>query len=82
MCWSDTEFRGAIASVYVPEFHRDATTGGYLRRLCCRVCIFSTDRDLVEVALKDSSVFQMTWDAEQKSGLTMPERESDPDGFP
>lgn len=26
--------------VYVPEFHRDGSAGGYLRRLSCRLCIF------------------------------------------
>jgi DNA sulfur modification protein DndC len=26
--------------VYVPEYHKDGTTGGYLRRFSCRVCIF------------------------------------------
>jgi 3'-phosphoadenosine 5'-phosphosulfate sulfotransferase (PAPS reductase)/FAD synthetase len=31
--------------VYIPEFHCDGTSGGYLRRFSCRVFIFSTDHD-------------------------------------
>ena len=32
--------------MYVPEYHRDGTIGGYLRRFSCGVCIFATDHDL------------------------------------
>ena len=35
--------------VYVPAYHKDGTVGGYLRRFSCRVCIFSTDADLVAI---------------------------------
>ena len=34
---------GPMHPVYVPEYHSDGTTGGYLRRFSCRVCIFASD---------------------------------------
>jgi hypothetical protein len=43
--------------VYVPEYHWDGTPEGYLRRLACRVCIFSTDADLVAIHLHDREAF-------------------------
>ena len=57
--------------VYVPEFHRDGTTGEYLRRLSCRVCIFSTDRDLVAIAKHDPEAFAQISELEQRLGFTM-----------
>jgi 3'-phosphoadenosine 5'-phosphosulfate sulfotransferase (PAPS reductase)/FAD synthetase len=57
--------------VYVQEFHRDGTTGGYLRRLSCRLCIFSTDSDLLAVRQHDAEAFQAVSNLEQKIGFTM-----------
>jgi DNA sulfur modification protein DndC len=44
--------------VYVPEYHKDGTTGGYLRRFSCRVCIFSTDADLRAIRERDRDAFR------------------------
>ncbi len=57
--------------VYVPEYHKDGTTGGYLRRLSCRVCIFSTDADLQAIHVHDRSAFDMVADLERKLNFTM-----------
>ena len=57
--------------VYVPEYHKDGTTGGYLRRFSCRVCIFSTDADLVAIHQHDSSAFQLVASLERKLKFTM-----------
>jgi DNA sulfur modification protein DndC len=57
--------------VYVPEYHWDGTTGGYLRRLSCRVCIFSTDSDLVAIHQHDRRPFDAVRNLEQKIGFTM-----------
>jgi hypothetical protein len=57
--------------VYVPEFHRDGTTGGYLRRLSCRLCIFSTVADLLAIRQHDPEAFQAVAELEQKIGFTM-----------
>jgi 3'-phosphoadenosine 5'-phosphosulfate sulfotransferase (PAPS reductase)/FAD synthetase len=43
--------------VYVPEYHKDGTAGGYLKRLSFRVCIFSTDADLVSIHHHDRAAF-------------------------
>lgn len=57
--------------VYVPEYHKDGMTGGYLRRFSCRVCIFSTDADLVAIHQHDSSAFHAVASLERKLKFTM-----------
>ncbi len=57
--------------VYVSAFHRDGTVGGYLRRLSCRLCIFSTDSDLLLIRQHDPGAFRAISDLEQKIGFTM-----------
>ncbi|WP_263359500.1 phosphoadenosine phosphosulfate reductase domain-containing protein [Acidicapsa ligni] len=57
--------------MYVPEFHKDGTTGGYLRRLSCRVCIFSTNADLVAIQQHDPAAFEAIASLEQKLKFTM-----------
>jgi DNA sulfur modification protein DndC len=51
------ENRIPLHPVYVPEFHKDRTAGGYLRRLSCRLCIFSTASDLVAIRQYDPKPF-------------------------
>ena len=57
--------------VYVPEYHNDGTTGGYLRRFSCRVCIFSTDADLRAIYRNDRAAFEQVSNLETKLGYTM-----------
>jgi DNA sulfur modification protein DndC len=57
--------------VYVSDFHRDGTTGGYLRRLSCRLCIFSTDSDVLAIREHDPEAFHAVSELEQKIGFTM-----------
>lgn len=57
--------------VYVPEYHKDGTTGGYLRRFSCRVCIFSSDADLRAIYQNDRSAFEEISRLESKLGFTM-----------
>jgi DNA sulfur modification protein DndC len=57
--------------IYVPEYHKDGTTGGYLRRLSCRLCIFSTDPDLIAIREHDPEAFHAVSELEQKIGFTM-----------
>jgi 3''-phosphoadenosine 5''-phosphosulfate sulfotransferase (PAPS reductase)/FAD synthetase and related enzymes len=57
--------------VYIPAFHLDGTTGGYLRRLSCRLCIFSTDSDLLAIRRHDPEAFHAVSELEQKIGFTM-----------
>lgn len=57
--------------VYLPAFHRDGTAGGYLRRLSCRLCIFSTDSDLLAIRQHDPEAFLAVSELEQKIGFTM-----------
>jgi DNA sulfur modification protein DndC len=57
--------------VYVPDYHKDGTAGGYLRRFSCRVCIFSTDADLVAIHQHDSSAFHAVASLERKLKFTM-----------
>jgi 3'-phosphoadenosine 5'-phosphosulfate sulfotransferase (PAPS reductase)/FAD synthetase len=57
--------------VYVPEYHKDGTTGGYLRRFSCRVCIFSTDADLAAIHLHDRPAFDAVAELERKMKFTM-----------
>lgn len=70
LCWH-WENRVPLHPVYVPEFHRDGTAGGYLRRLSCRLCIFSTDTDLLAIRQHDPEAFQAVAELEQKIGFTM-----------
>ena len=62
--------------VYVPEYHRDGTRGGYLRRFSCRVCIFSTKADIHAIYLNDREAFDMVVALETKNGFTMRNGES------
>jgi len=57
--------------VYVPEYHRDGTTGGYLRRFSCRVCIFATDHDLRMIHEHDREAFDLVSELEEQSYFTM-----------
>ena len=57
--------------VYIPEYHKDGTTGGYLRRFSCRVCIFSTDTDLRAIYRNDRAAFEQISNLETKLGYTM-----------
>lgn len=57
--------------VYVPEFHKNGTSEGYLRRLSCRLCIFSTDTDLLAIRKHDPDAFNAVSVLEQKIGFTM-----------
>ncbi len=57
--------------VYVPDYHRDGTTGGYLRRLSCRVCIFATDHDVRMIQQHDREAFDQVSALEQETGFTM-----------
>jgi hypothetical protein len=57
--------------VYVPEYHKDETTAGYLRRFSCRVCIFATDADLRAIHLHDRPAFDMMSGLEHKMNFTM-----------
>ena len=57
--------------VYVPGFHRDGTTGGYLKRFSCRLCIFATATDLVAIEQNDPEAFELVSSLEQRIGFTM-----------
>jgi DNA sulfur modification protein DndC len=57
--------------VYVPEYHKDGTAGGYLRRFSCRVCIFSTDADLWAIYQNDRAAFEQVSNLETKLGYTI-----------
>ena len=57
--------------MYVPEYHRDGTTGGYLRRFSYRVCIFASDHDLRKIYEHDREAFDLVSDLEEQSGFTM-----------
>ena len=57
--------------VYVPEYHKDGTTGGYLRRFSCRVCIFSTDANIRAIHQNDPEAFEQVNGLETKLGFTM-----------
>jgi len=50
---------------------RDGTAGGYLRRFSCRVCIFSTDADLVAIHQHDRDAFDAVTSLERKLKFTM-----------
>ncbi len=57
--------------VYVPEYHKDGTAGGYLRRLSCRLCIFATDADLRVIYQNDRAAFEQVCNLETKLCYTM-----------
>jgi DNA sulfur modification protein DndC len=57
--------------VYVPEYHKDGTTGGYLRRFSCRVCISSTDADLAAIHQRAPDAFNAVASLERKLKFTM-----------
>ncbi len=57
--------------VYVPEYHKDGTTGGFLKRLSCRVSIFSTDADLQAIHVHDRAAFDLISNLERKLNFTM-----------
>ncbi len=57
--------------MYMPEYHQDGTTGGYLRRFSCRVCIFATDHDLRMIHEHDREAFDQVSALEQEMGFTM-----------
>lgn len=61
----------ALHPVYVPEYHKDGTSGGYLRRFSCRVCIFATDADIRAIFLHDRPAFDAIASLEQKLNFTM-----------
>jgi DNA sulfur modification protein DndC len=61
----------ALHPVYVPEYHANKQQGGYLRRLSCRVCIFSTDADLRAIYEHDRDAFEAVSGLEQRMGFTM-----------
>jgi 3'-phosphoadenosine 5'-phosphosulfate sulfotransferase (PAPS reductase)/FAD synthetase len=63
--------RVPLHPVYVPEYHWDGTLGGYLRRLSCRVCIFSTDANIRAIYQHDRSSYEAISALEQKIGFTM-----------
>ena len=66
--------------VYVPEYHADKQVNsefkGYLRRLSCRVCIFSTKADLHAIYQRDREAFDMVSRLEQRMNFTMRSGES------
>ena len=53
------------------QVSNDGTTGGYLRRLSSRRCIFSTDSDLLAIRQHDAEAFHTVSALEQKIGFTM-----------
>jgi DNA sulfur modification protein DndC len=64
-------FRVPLHPIYVPEYHWNGTTGGYLRRLSCRLCIFSSDTDLVAIHQHDRDAFDAVSSLERKIGFSM-----------
>lgn len=63
--------REPLHPVYVDEYHKDGTKGGWLRRLSCRVCIFATDTDLRAIYKHDREAFDTVAALEQRIGFTM-----------
>jgi DNA sulfur modification protein DndC len=57
--------------VYVSEYHQGGAGNGWLKRLSCRVCIFSTDADLKNIAARDPEAFALVANLEQRIGFTM-----------
>lgn len=63
--------RISLHPIYVPDYHWDGTTGGYLRRLSCRLCIFSSDKDITAIHEHDREAFDAVSCLEEKSGFSM-----------
>ncbi|WP_421800889.1 phosphoadenosine phosphosulfate reductase family protein [Granulicella sibirica] len=61
------EHRIPLHPVYVPEYHKDGTDGGYLRRLSCRLCIFSTDADLLSIRQHDPEAYMLSLNWSRRS---------------
>jgi DNA sulfur modification protein DndC len=57
--------------IYVPDYHWNGTRGGYLRRLSCRLCIFSSDADVLAIHQHDREAFDAVSSLEQKIGFSM-----------
>lgn len=57
--------------VYAPAYHVDGTKGGYLRRLSCRLCIFSTKADIKAIYENDREAFDLVANLETKMNFTM-----------
>jgi 3'-phosphoadenosine 5'-phosphosulfate sulfotransferase (PAPS reductase)/FAD synthetase len=66
--WAEAQ---PLHPVYVDEYHRDGSQGGYLRRFSCRVCIFATDHDLGAIYKHDREAFDLVAELEQRIGFTM-----------
>jgi DNA sulfur modification protein DndC len=65
------ESRTPLHPVYVAEYHWNGTTGGYLRRFSCRVCIFSTPADLHAIFENDKDAFYDVARLESEINFTM-----------
>jgi DNA sulfur modification protein DndC len=63
--------RVPLHPIYFPEYHCDGNSGGYLRRLSCRLCIFSSDADLLAIHQHDLEAFDAVSSLEQKIGFSM-----------
>jgi 3'-phosphoadenosine 5'-phosphosulfate sulfotransferase (PAPS reductase)/FAD synthetase len=63
--------RVRLHPIYIPEYHWDGTSGGYLRRLSCRLCIFSSDADLLAIHQHDREAFDAVSSLEHKIGFSM-----------
>jgi DNA sulfur modification protein DndC len=63
--------RVPLHPIYVPEYRWNGTTGGYLRRLSCRLCIFSSDADVLAIHQHDREAFDAVSLLEQKIGFSM-----------
>jgi 3'-phosphoadenosine 5'-phosphosulfate sulfotransferase (PAPS reductase)/FAD synthetase len=66
--WSNNQ---PLHPVYITAYHVDGTTGGYLRRFSCRVCIFSTNADIRAIYDNDRPAFDAVADLEVKMNFTM-----------
>lgn len=62
--------------VYVPQYHCDGTTGGYLRRFSCRLCIFATDNDVRAIYQHDREAFELVAGLEERMHFTMKDGKS------
>jgi 3'-phosphoadenosine 5'-phosphosulfate sulfotransferase (PAPS reductase)/FAD synthetase len=62
--------------IYIPAYHADGTTGGYLRRFSCRLCIFSTDADVRAIYHHDRQAFDLVSELEDRIGFTMKDGKS------
>ena len=55
--------------MYLPEYHRDGTKGGFIRRFSCRVCIFVSDHCRCQIRQYDREDFDLVSELEQKTGF-------------